>query len=108
MLGIFAFTILVSGAVSANDHSGSQPYANYAYSPQGYYSSADLNENGGPITNLFVYDKDGKLLDGVYIYNQDGQPVNVARPGRPSAGTSTEARGSTVRGSWSPTGIRSS
>ncbi|GAA2067067.1 hypothetical protein GCM10009839_93630 [Catenulispora yoronensis] len=86
VLGIFAFTILVSGAVSANDHSGSQPYANYAYSPQGYYSSADLNENGGPITNLFVYDKDGKLLDGVYIYNQDGQPVNVARPGETFGG----------------------
>lgn len=32
---------------------------------------------GEPVTNLYVYDADGRLLDGVYVYDGIGQPVEV-------------------------------
>ena len=34
--------------------------------------------DGTPITNLYAYDADGRLLDGVLVYDQEGTPVAVA------------------------------
>lgn len=34
--------------------------------------------DGTTITNLFAYDAEGRLLDGVLLYDQDGTPVEVA------------------------------
>ncbi|HEX3623364.1 MAG TPA: hypothetical protein VHT97_13705 [Acidimicrobiales bacterium] len=35
-----------------------------------------LNGSGQPITNLYAYDADGRLLDPVLLFDQNGQPVD--------------------------------
>ncbi len=41
-------------------------------------TGALTHPDGTPITNLYAYDADGRLLDGVLVYDQDGTPVVVA------------------------------
>lgn len=82
-LGLFAFAIVVNGLAHANrDSGGVRPVA---YS-DGFVVQPGLSENGVPIKNLYVYDKNGKLVDGALVYDQDGRPVSVARPGESEGG----------------------
>ncbi|NUR59190.1 MAG: hypothetical protein HOV87_11035 [Catenulispora sp.] len=82
-LGLFALAIVVNGLANANrDADGAGPIA---YSGV-YVTQPGLSENGSPIKNLFVYDKDGKLVDGALVYDQDGRPVTVSRPGENDSG----------------------
>jgi hypothetical protein len=46
-----------------------EPY--YEPYPAGFY-----HDDGSPISNLFPYDRDGRLLEGVRIFDQDGRPVD--------------------------------
>jgi YD repeat-containing protein len=76
-LGLFAFAIVVNSLADANrDADGTRPVAYTG----GFATQPGLSENGTPITNLYVYDKDGKLVDGAFVYDQYGRPVSVARP----------------------------
>lgn len=52
----------------------------YVYVESAHDSSpgALTHPDGSGITNLFVYDADGRLLDDVLIYDQEGTPVLVA------------------------------
>jgi hypothetical protein len=36
--------------------------------------------SGEPITNIYAYDADGRLLDPVLLYDQDGQPIDNLCP----------------------------
>lgn len=36
--------------------------------------------SGQPITNIYAYDTDGRLLDPVLLYDQDGQPIDNLCP----------------------------
>jgi hypothetical protein len=38
------------------------------------------NASGQPITNLYAYDTEGRLLDPVLLYDQDGQPIDNLCP----------------------------
>jgi hypothetical protein len=53
-----------------------------AYAAQGCLATA----SGQPITNLYAYDADGRLLDPVLLYDQDGQPVDNLCPERDTQG----------------------
>jgi hypothetical protein len=71
----------------------------YVYAPTTYDEFGRLNQGNGdagylnglsqdgvPITNLYVYDADGKLLAGVLVYDQDGRPVVVGDAVDPNTG----------------------
>jgi hypothetical protein len=49
----------------------------------GTYSSAGAPDAyaAGPTTNIYPYTKDGKPLEGVLLYDQDGRPVTVSADG---------------------------
>jgi uncharacterized membrane protein len=40
----------------------------------GYFSPGAYHEDGSPITNLYPYGPDGRLLENVRLYDQDGRP----------------------------------
>jgi hypothetical protein len=42
--------------------------------------------SGQPITNLYAYDAEGRLLDPVLLYDQDGQPIDNLCPDFDSRG----------------------
>ncbi|HWH34803.1 MAG TPA: hypothetical protein VNT56_05715 [Acidimicrobiales bacterium] len=46
--------------------------------PAPIHSGSLTYPDGSPITNLFPYGSDGRLLDGVLLYDQDGRPVSLA------------------------------
>lgn len=73
LLGVFAVVVFLHG-VSDDGFAGNRPI----FVGNGYPGAGGLSENGTPITNLYVYDKDGKLLTGVYVYDQSGNPVQAA------------------------------
>jgi hypothetical protein len=63
-------TLFAVGVI--RDHLGPQ----YVYSevaPGTFFSQPD----GSQITNLFAYDENGELLEGVLLYDQDGRPVAI-------------------------------
>lgn len=37
--------------------------------------------NGAPVTNIFGYDADGKLLEPFQLFDQDGKPITTSVPG---------------------------
>lgn len=74
--------LVVFGALFAvgtmRDHIGPQyVFSEAAPTASGAFSHPD----GTPITNLFPYDEDGRLLDGVLLYDQDGRPVVIGDDG---------------------------
>jgi len=60
-----------AGAVHYIDASGP-----VSYDERGCLAAA----SGQPITNLYAYDSDGRLLDPVLLFDQDGQPVDNLCP----------------------------
>lgn len=49
-------------------------------------AGAFSHPDGSQITNLFPYDEDGQLLDGVLLYDQDGRPLVLGDGGDHSDG----------------------
>ena len=47
------------------------------YGSEEAYITPGLATNGEPISNLFVYDADGKLITDVQIFDQSGRPVSA-------------------------------
>ena len=65
-------TLLAAGAI--RQHVGPQ----YVFSEAAPMGAGGVSHpDGTQITNLFPYDLDGQLLDGVLLYDQDGRPVMV-------------------------------
>jgi hypothetical protein len=67
------------------------PVLHSADSPSsgGYYSQPVAEQqdltgvylNGAPVTNIFAYGADGKRLEGVQLFDQDGKPLATSVPG---------------------------
>ena len=73
-----AHVVLAIYGLSLLDDAGSTPirYVD-AYGPPTYADRGCLAAaSGQPITNLYAYDTDGRLLDPVLLFDQDGQPVD--------------------------------
>ena len=69
-------TLLAAGAV--RQHVGPQ----YVFSEAAPMAAGGFSHpDGTPVTNLFPYDENGQLLDGVLLYDQDGRPVVVGGGG---------------------------
>ncbi len=75
-------TVVVLGAISAFVALGPNPNE-YVYVDDVHaVGSGQLTQpDGTTITNLYAYDAEGRLLDGVLVYDQDGNPVVVAPEG---------------------------
>lgn len=77
-----AHVVLAIYGLSLLDDAGSTPirYVD-AYGPPTYADRGCLAAaSGQPITNLYAYDTDGRLLDPVLLFDQDGQPVDNLCP----------------------------
>ncbi len=74
ILAIYAVSLLGGGAQTVRyvDSYGGPP----AYVNQGCLSSG----SGESITNLYAYDTEGRLLDPVLLYDQDGRPIDNLCP----------------------------
>ncbi len=77
-----AHVVLAIYGLSLLDDAGSTRI-NYvdAYGPPTYADRGCLAAaSGQPITNLYAYDSEGRLLDPVLLFDQDGQPVDNLCP----------------------------
>lgn len=45
-----------------------------------YYSDVNYNDPYGHIRDVFVYDKQGRLIEGARMFDQDGQPIRLGDP----------------------------
>lgn len=83
-----AGVVLAIYGLSLLDDAGSTQI-NYvdAYGPPTYADRGCLAAaSGQPITNLYAYDSEGRLLDPVLLFDQDGQPVDNLCPEAGSRG----------------------
>ena len=77
-----AGVVLAIFGLSLLDNAGSghvhyiQSYDPPTYADRGCLAAA----SGQPITNLYAYDADGRLLDPVLLYDQDGRPIDNLCP----------------------------
>ena len=80
LLAIYAVSLFGEGAQTVRyvDSYGGPP----AYVNQGCLSSG----SGESITNLYAYDTEGRLLDPVLLYDQDGRPIDNLCPETDSQG----------------------
>ena len=88
VLAIFGLSLLDDASSSHVHYVESQGSPTYA--DRGCLAAA----SGQPITNLYAYDAQGRLLDPVLLYDQDGQPVDNLCPEADTQGRqlSTEYR----------------
>jgi uncharacterized membrane protein len=58
------------------------------------YQSAlnGLSYFGTPVTNIYPYDRDGRLLHDIRLYGQDGHPLNIGKPGADPTRRTVETR----------------
>ena len=77
-----ASIVLAIYGMSLLDHAGSsQVHYVDSYGPPTYADRGCLAAaSGQPITNLYAYDSEGRLLDPVLLFDQDGQPVDNLCP----------------------------
>lgn len=75
-LVVFTVAMALSAIQAENDDANTAAWGR-GPSPVSALSQARLSEDGQPVTNLYVYDQSGKLLNGVLVYDQDGRPVNL-------------------------------
>lgn len=77
-----AGVILAIYGLSLLDHAGAtnvqwvEAFDPPSYADRGCLAAA----SGQPITNLYAYDSEGRLLDPVLLFDQDGQPVDNLCP----------------------------
>ena len=80
VLAIYGLSLL-DDAGSAHVHYV-EAYGPPTYADRGCLAAA----SGQPITNLYAYDSEGRLLDPVLLFDQDGQPVDNLCPEADSQG----------------------
>ncbi|MDQ6728305.1 MAG: DUF1700 domain-containing protein [Actinomycetota bacterium] len=96
VLAVFALSLL-----SAHPSSGADFSTPYPIGPDGS-NGCLATSSGEPITNLYAYDTDGRLLDPVLLYDQAGRPIDNLCPevdgqGRPlSTGYRSDVNGAPV------------
>jgi uncharacterized membrane protein len=73
--------VLAVYGLSLVGHAGAHQvrYVDYGGGPPAV-SGCLAGATGAPITNLYAYDGDGRLLDPVLLYDQNGQPVDNLCP----------------------------
>lgn len=74
---VVAAVLLIPMISAAESHSGDVYYTDS-------YEEQDLTGvylNGETVTNIFGYDADGKLLEGIQLFDQDGKPLTTSVPG---------------------------
>ena len=74
VLAVFGLSLL-DDAGSSHVHY-IESYDAPTYADRGCLTAA----SGQPITNLYAYDADGRLLDPVLLYDQDGRPIDNLCP----------------------------
>lgn len=73
VLAIYGLALLND---AGSTHISYVDYGLPAYADRGCLAAA----SGQPITNLYAYDTEGRLLDPVLLFDQDGQPVDNLCP----------------------------
>ncbi len=74
-----AIVVLVPMAFFLLQYSGGDGRDDPAY--EAPYYTPGLSQDGQSITQLYAYDRDGKRLDDVRIYDQTGRPVMTSQDG---------------------------
>lgn len=74
---VVAAVLLIPMISAAESHSGEVYYTDSYEEPD----LTGLYLNGQPVTNLFGYGADGKLLESFQVFDQDGKPVTTSVPG---------------------------
>jgi hypothetical protein len=87
--------IAVIALLPAVSASGSHSY----YSSDAYSAPAGLSLDGQPVSNVFPYDSQGRLLSGVQLYNQNGHPLEIGEGSRAYSSDTGDAYGELVPGS---------
>lgn len=70
---------------------------------QGYESGFGVTNGGMEVTNIFAYDSQGKPLNGVQLFDQDGQPIQTSTPGGNGCLAVAQEDGYCTPGAWVPT-----
>ena len=78
VIGNVVAAVLLIPMISAADSSSSEVYYTDASEPQ---DLTGVYLNGQPVTNIFGYGADGKLLKGIQLFDQDGKPMATSVPG---------------------------
>ncbi len=79
MIGnVIAAALVLPAVAIANDW---QRNVEYAYYDNGPGDLTGVYLNGEQITNIFPYDREGKLLQDVRLFDQDGKPLATAVQG---------------------------
>ena len=95
VLGANVLAIVYGLSLLTSDGPSEIRYVDSDYHPSAAPSRGCLATAAGqPITNLYAYDVEGRLLDPVLLYDQDGQPIDNLCPELDSRGRrlSTEYR----------------
>jgi hypothetical protein len=74
VLAIYGLSLLNDGGSSHVEYV--QSHGPPTYAERGCLAAG----SGQPITNLYAYDSEGRLLDTVLLFDQDGQPVDNLCP----------------------------
>jgi hypothetical protein len=74
VLAIYGLSLLDGGGATRISYLDS--YGPPTYADRGCLTAA----SGQPITNLYAYDAEGRLLDPVLLFDQDGQPIDNLCP----------------------------
>jgi hypothetical protein len=74
ILVLFTVAMVLSG-LGDDQHGSGDTAGQVSYVQQG--PQGGLTEDGQQVSNLYVYDQSGKLLNGVLVYDQDGRPVSA-------------------------------
>jgi hypothetical protein len=72
-------TLIVLGALWAVFVAGARTAPHYVYVEDAHAGAPGVlvHPDGRTITNLYAYDTEGRLLEPVLLYDQDGEPVEV-------------------------------
>jgi hypothetical protein len=91
---VLAVLAVIMGAYTWQDLQYLGKYPDTNNTPEG------LQNNGQQVTNIFAFDKDGKRISIVQLFDQTGNPLEVTRPSTTSNGLpvsyATDAYGNSV------------
>lgn len=81
LVGGAGVVLAVFGLSLLDDAGSGHVHYVQSYDPPTYANRGCLTAaSGQPITNLYAYDTEGRLLDPVLLYDQDGQPIDNLCP----------------------------
>ena len=69
---LLVFAVLTVAKADHGDEGGGVSPA--AWSGQG--APPGLSQFGRPVTDLYIYDRNGKLLNGVFVFDQNNEPID--------------------------------